>query len=124
MKNISLVEPLFPTGAEEGGERASDEDGGGDDEGAGADPTAEGGAREEPDAVLPRVRGTQTSAQHPTLITHLHTIQSSPGVRETQNSVQHSSHTTTQYSPPRGEGNSKLCTTPITHLHTMQSSRG
>ena len=54
--NRLLVEPLLPAGAEEGGERAPDEDGGGDDEGAGADPAAEGGAREEPDAVLPGVR--------------------------------------------------------------------
>ena len=61
--NRLLVEPLLPAGAQEGGERAPDEDGGGDDESAGTDPVAEGRAREEPHAVLAGVRETLNSVQ-------------------------------------------------------------
>ena len=72
--NKLLFKPLLPVGEKEGGKRAPDEDGGGDDEGAGTDPAAERGAREEPDAVLPGVSETQNSVQIWTLITHTSTL--------------------------------------------------
>ena len=69
--NKLFVKPLLPVGEKEGGKRALDEDGGGDDEGAGADPAAEGGAWEEPDAVLSGVSETLNSVQTSRLITYL-----------------------------------------------------